>query len=238
MFFAQGVLVLSKRNWSITIPMVVLAIIRLGASAVSTVEMICLRNFHLFVAHYAWVFTLGLVASAMLDILVTASLCWYLSRSRSGIPSMNHVIDEIMLYTINNGILTCLCTVVSLTCWIRMPHNLVFLGIHFAICKLCANSFMATLNTRESLREKAHPSAERPCPLSVLFPDRRKNDDCLNSRTTKLEINVAKTMECRCDAETDLGVGKLSNLNADGPTSEFTSNNHFVKQPVIEVQSA
>ncbi|KDQ51152.1 hypothetical protein JAAARDRAFT_140685, partial [Jaapia argillacea MUCL 33604] len=82
-----------------------------------------------------WVFTFGLSSASALDVLVTISLCYYLVHSRTGHSNMDYVIDKIMVYTINNGSLTCMCTIISLICWVTMSHNLVFLGIHFAISK-------------------------------------------------------------------------------------------------------
>ncbi|KAF7428644.1 hypothetical protein PC9H_007871 [Pleurotus ostreatus] len=91
-----------------------------------------------------WSFTLGLALSCALDIIITASLCYFLLRNRKQTSSMNHVIDSLMLYAFENGSLTCAATVMSMICWLTMPSNLVFMGIHFFISKLYANSLLAT----------------------------------------------------------------------------------------------
>ncbi|EPQ61448.1 hypothetical protein GLOTRDRAFT_89602 [Gloeophyllum trabeum ATCC 11539] len=164
-FFTHRVLVLSKNNWFISGPMWQQQY-RLVSWCLA-ISRVHLRSFDAFVTGYSvspdtvhmpgvtrliplvsvtgqWVFTFGLSSAATLDILITVSLCWYLAQNRTGISSMDQVVDAIMIYTINNGILTCVCTVISLICWVVMPHNLIFLGIHFALSKLYANSFMAT----------------------------------------------------------------------------------------------
>ncbi|KAK7051470.1 hypothetical protein VNI00_004444 [Paramarasmius palmivorus] len=46
-----------------------------------------------------------------------------------------------------------LAATASLICWLLMPHNLIFLGLHFIIEKLYANSLLASLNTRKALRQ-------------------------------------------------------------------------------------
>lgn len=238
-FFTHRVLVLSKNNWFISGPMFLLAFCRLLAAAVSTGLMVHLRSFDAFVTGYSWVFTFGLSSAATLDILITVSLCWYLAQNRTGISSMDQVVDAIMIYTINNGILTCVCTVISLICWVVMPHNLIFLGIHFALSKLYANSFMATINTRETLREKSHPSSERGHPLPVLFPHRSSASNRfldrsgVNSRATKLEINVEKTV--RCEVEVDMEAEMYSGIRSQeyGPRPG-SSGHRSVKQPIEE----
>ncbi|THH16532.1 hypothetical protein EW146_g4112 [Bondarzewia mesenterica] len=79
--------------------------------------------------------------------------------SRTGFGSMDHVIDLIMLYTFNNGALTCLTAIVCMICvsiyallpshriqlsptrpsahaqFVTMPRNHIWLGLYFAISK-------------------------------------------------------------------------------------------------------
>ncbi|KAI9510800.1 hypothetical protein F5148DRAFT_511032 [Russula earlei] len=116
LFFSHRVLLLSRSNWYITAPLVVLAFVRLSAALVSTIEMGRLRSFHEFVQRYGFVFTLGLSTACTLDILITGAMWYFLQMSRTGFGEMDHVIDVIMLYTFNNGALTCVTTVVSLIC--------------------------------------------------------------------------------------------------------------------------
>ncbi|EPQ59984.1 hypothetical protein GLOTRDRAFT_118447 [Gloeophyllum trabeum ATCC 11539] len=214
-FFTRRVLVLSKNNWVVSFPMFGLAFLRLVSATATTALMIKSGTFSAFRESYQWVFTLGLVTSVVVDVLVTLSLCHYLQTSRTGFSDMDQVIDTIMLYTINNGSLTCVSTIVSLICWLVMPTNLVYLGFHFAISKLYANSFLATLNTRDTLRERSQHSSERGHPLPIIFPSRMNgtnrftmnNNDInpLETTATKLQINVEKTIHCEVDGEIDIG---------------------------------
>ncbi|KAI0043791.1 hypothetical protein FA95DRAFT_1609083 [Auriscalpium vulgare] len=205
-FFAHRVLRLSKNNWWLTTPLFALAFGRLGAALVSTVEMGKLKSFRAFTDDYGYVFTFGLSQSCALDIFITAAMGYYLHTSRTGFGGrMDRVIDMIMIYTFNNGALTCVTTVVSLICWLSMPRNLVFLGLHFAISKLYANSLLATLNSRRSLRSRSQPSGDTDLP--VLLPNRRMTGlfsevhtssrsmgDNLTSKT--LQVSVEKTVRC------------------------------------------
>ncbi|KZT22683.1 hypothetical protein NEOLEDRAFT_1180759 [Neolentinus lepideus HHB14362 ss-1] len=203
-FFTHRVLILSKHNWFISVPMWILALFRLVCASATTALMVHLQSFDQFLNRYRWIFTLGLATSAAVDILIAASLCYYLRRNRTGFSNMDHVIDTIMLYTINNGSLTSLATVISLICWLSMPHTLIFLGFHFAISKLYANSFLATLNTRETLRGRSQGSSDSAYPMPVIFQGRLTTDRfgvqndlqvaTLDQRTTKLQINVEKTI--------------------------------------------
>ncbi|KDQ62994.1 hypothetical protein JAAARDRAFT_28988 [Jaapia argillacea MUCL 33604] len=217
-FFTHRVLILSKRNWLLCGPMFMLAVLRLGAASATTGLMIHIGSFSGFLASYRAIFTLGLATSAVLDVLVAVGMCYYLRNSRTGFSSMDYVIDTIMLYTINNGTLTCVATIVSLICWLTVPQNLLFIGFHFAIAKLYANSFLATLNTRDSLRERSQGSSnDRGYPMPVVFPGRLhtnrfsgsgtkggQNDDAMEGRSTKLQINVAMEKTIQVDGDPEI----------------------------------
>ncbi|KAJ6622105.1 hypothetical protein B0H10DRAFT_2015282 [Mycena sp. CBHHK59/15] len=155
-FFAHKIYKSSRRNWLITVPIVILAFLRLFAASVSTTEMIRLHRYSAFTEKYpGWVFTTGLSLSAGVDILITGWLCYFLQkmRKRTASTRMAQVVDTLTLYTLENGFLTCVTTTASLICWLTMPTNLVFLGLHFVIGKLYANSLLISLNTRKELRE-------------------------------------------------------------------------------------
>ncbi|KAJ6615788.1 hypothetical protein B0H10DRAFT_2190859 [Mycena sp. CBHHK59/15] len=155
-FFAHKIYNSSRKNWWITAPIVILAFLRLFAASVSTTEMIRLHRYSAFTEKYpGWVFTTGLSLSAVVDILITGWLCYFLQRMRrrTASTSIDHVVNTLTLYTLENGLLTCLTTTASLICWLTMPTNLVFMGLHFVIGKLYANSLLISLNTRKGLCE-------------------------------------------------------------------------------------
>jgi len=99
-----------------------------------------------------WLFSMGLALSSGVDILITVFLFFLLQRSRNNSLNLDHIIDSLILYTFEIGSLTSAATVVSMICWLRLDNSLIFLGLHFVIGKLYANSLLATLNAREQLR--------------------------------------------------------------------------------------
>lgn len=194
-FFVQRVYMLSKYNWYITIPLLVLACVRIGAAMVSTIKMISGRTFSGFAQHYGWVFTLGLSASSVLDLLICCALLYYLGKSRTGFSSMDQVINSLSLYSIESGLVPCMVTVSALICWLTMQNNLVFLGLHFIISKLYANSLLATLNARARIRARSVRSAEDhpvPMPLFIHTSQRGQMGITTDLTDTKLQINVER----------------------------------------------
>ncbi|TCD65580.1 hypothetical protein EIP91_002464 [Steccherinum ochraceum] len=213
-FFAHRILTLSRYNWFIVTPIFVLALARLGFACVTTSRMILLGSFEeftkvsavLFSALRQYIFTAGLALATAVDIMIAAALIWFLNKNRTGFSAMDTVIDSITLYTVESGLLTSVITVISLIFWLTMSHNLVFLALHFAISKLYANAFLATLNARKALRGRTRSSGGGSShPMPVLFPTgfsrlSRLNRDYSSRHdvepiTTKVQINVEKTVE-------------------------------------------
>jgi len=207
-FFAHRIYKLSKHNLWITFPIVILAFLRLCAACVTTAEMIRLGTFSAFVQQFRWVFTLGLGLSSTVDIVISVFLCYSLQTSRSASSSMDHVINLIILYTVENGALTCAATIISMICWLIMPSNRVFLGIHFFICKVYANSLLATLNTRKTLqRKRTRISKSSGLSRPALLTNTSGRFSHLSSptektmRPTTVEINVEQTVEYEVEVD-------------------------------------
>ncbi|KAJ7662832.1 hypothetical protein DFH06DRAFT_358455 [Mycena polygramma] len=156
LFYAQSIYRSSGKNWYLTGPIVCLASLRLLAAIVATIEMLHLRRWDAFSKPYPrLLFTAGLSLSAATDAIITACLCYYLRKIRklSSSSVMKGVFDTLTLYTLENGLITCLTTVGSLTFWLALPASSIALSLHFIIGKLYPNSLLVLLNTRKGLRE-------------------------------------------------------------------------------------
>jgi len=211
-FFAHRIMILGEKKRIIAGVIATLALFRLIAALGSTVEMIRTGSFSRFGRPFPGCFlTIGLSLSAIVDILIAISLCYFLRviRGRMGPSLMSNLIDSITLYTLQNGALPCIVTIVTFLCWVTMSSNLIFLGIHFSITKLYANSLLATLNFRRPLRDKHRKSTAAPFPpsfsssrargisipvgLSLLDMSKSTNT---SGKSVRLEVNVSETVEC------------------------------------------
>ncbi|TFK18658.1 hypothetical protein FA15DRAFT_602900 [Coprinopsis marcescibilis] len=120
---------------------------------VSAGKWIRLQSFAEFVEVSSWSFTLGLALSSAVDIIVTLSL-FVLLRDTVGPDTLRlgRIIDSLVLYTVEIGTMTWpehpkfryILNLNSIIQWLTMRHNLIFLGLHFIIGKLYANSLLAT----------------------------------------------------------------------------------------------
>jgi len=159
MFFIYRIYILSSRNLFIAVPLSLIAAVRLAFACLTTAKLIELRSLEGFVDEYAWSFTAGLSISAILDVLITGCMCWFLRTRKREFSNLNDVLDSLILYAFENGVLTTVAAVLSLVTWITMPHNLVFMAAHFVIIKFYANSLLATFNARAIARGNISPVA-------------------------------------------------------------------------------
>ncbi|RPD54052.1 hypothetical protein L227DRAFT_512303 [Lentinus tigrinus ALCF2SS1-6] len=195
-FFVFRLFKLSKGNYWITAPIVSPSLHRHVLP-----RRIRLGSFYEFGVHYRWVFTLGLVLSCVVDFLITSGLCFYLRRSRTGTGRFDHILDSVTLYTVENGLLTSVTTVVSLIFWLAKPHVLVYLGLHFAISKLYANSFLASMNARKILRAQSESQSGSGHRLPVIFTSR------IGRRHTGGQVDFGTAVQITVDKTVDYGTG-------------------------------
>ncbi|KAI6100405.1 hypothetical protein EDD16DRAFT_1762705 [Pisolithus croceorrhizus] len=197
----------SGNNWYIALPVIILAFCRLLAACCSTSEIIRLKHYSLFIRPYpAWIFTTGVTLSASVEIIITMTMIIFLGSRKTGFANMNHIINSLVLYTLETGSVTSIVTVASLICWLIMRHNLIFLGMHFAIAKLYANSLLATLNTRKRLRIDRMYSSEREHTggLAAGLPYTGVNKSLVSQRILRalLQLRRAHQMQLNVNVET------------------------------------
>ncbi|KAF9064115.1 hypothetical protein BDP27DRAFT_1450941 [Rhodocollybia butyracea] len=143
----------SGRNYWITVPIVVFATLRVVSAIVTTAYMIKTKSFERFRNEIGWVFTTGLVLSCVVDILIAGIMTLILKQNRAQFSTLHSVIDTLVLYTLETGSITAITTIAASITWftVSLP-NLAFLALYFIIVKLYANSVLAMLNSRMSLR--------------------------------------------------------------------------------------
>ncbi|KIK68225.1 hypothetical protein GYMLUDRAFT_708930 [Collybiopsis luxurians FD-317 M1] len=206
---------MSRRNWWLTGPIAFLCLARLGLAFASTVEMIELKTFAEFSAKFKILFTCGLLVSAATDILVSGARYWYLRDLKQGYFQTQEAVDAVVVFTINDGLLTCLVAVAVAVCWLAMPQNFVYLGFYFTVPKLYSNSVLATLNLRNWYRHRyawprqragvsimrgsgseQRPHSVLPVPMPNASAVKRTNSDIENGR---VEVYVERELDYSVD---------------------------------------
>jgi hypothetical protein len=106
------------------------------------------------VVESSWLLYTSLGGAVFADLFVALSLCVLLDHSRSGFKSTDSLVNTLMMYSINTGILTSVCAIACFVTFTIWPHSFIFIGIYFVLGKLYVNTILAVLNTRAFLRAR------------------------------------------------------------------------------------
>ncbi|KAH9933255.1 uncharacterized protein BXZ73DRAFT_101215 [Epithele typhae] len=149
-FFARRLWLMGK-NWLLVTTIVVMALLQIIAVIIFTIESFRLVQFAKFTT-LTWEICLGLGASVVGDVIIAASMCYYLYRRRTGLGKTDSVVTMLMVYSVNSGVLTSIVALLSLILFLAMPTNLVWISVFFLLGKCYVNAFLGLLNSREQLR--------------------------------------------------------------------------------------
>lgn len=93
----------------------------------------------------------GLAAAG--DVLIAGALCTLLHLSRTGFRKSDTMINRLILFSVNTGVLTSVCALGSLISILVAGQTFIYIAFFFCIGRLYTNSLLATLNARESIRK-------------------------------------------------------------------------------------
>ncbi|KAG2108958.1 uncharacterized protein F5147DRAFT_693500 [Suillus discolor] len=146
-FLARRVYHLSNKNMIITASVMSLVI----AELVIVVSDLELATFTQVRQIKSWSMSINAVA-AVGDILIAVLLCTFLQRSRTGFRRSDTMINKLMLFTINTGLITSVCAMMSFISIVVWPDTFIYIAFYFCVGRLNCNSLLATLNARKGIR--------------------------------------------------------------------------------------
>jgi len=184
-FYARRVWIVS-RNIYLTVIILILSVIHFALGIVFTIG-----SFETTRAEFSnliWITSVGLGSAAAADMLIGVSLCYYLSKNRTGFSRTDNLISTLMKYSLTTGFLTGIMACLVVITFATMPNNFVYVAFFWISGKCYVNCVLAALNSRESLREKAHPPDGSflnlsGVPTGSTSPTRRKPSLAVNVET-------------------------------------------------------
>ncbi|KAI0714316.1 hypothetical protein C8T65DRAFT_644692 [Cerioporus squamosus] len=115
--------------------------------------------------------------TAATDIMLCGTLVTLLARSRTGSTGSNRLINKLLFYTINTGLFTTICSVLSLITVIVLPDTSVYVMCYYIGSRMYSISLLSTLNAREGLRTAAEKFGHNSLPhLSSSHLSRRSQE--------------------------------------------------------------
>ncbi|PPQ66561.1 hypothetical protein CVT24_007126 [Panaeolus cyanescens] len=100
------------------------------------------------------------VSAIISDILIAVALCVLLGSKRIGFDDTNSIIDRLIIFAINRCILTSAIAIVETIVFSVLPNSFYSVAIDFVIGKLYANSLLAVLNSRATIRHNPEARSE------------------------------------------------------------------------------
>ncbi|KAF8872118.1 hypothetical protein BD779DRAFT_1715344 [Infundibulicybe gibba] len=112
----------------------------------------------------AWLITLVLSVGAAVDLLIAASLCYYLNRLMSPITMRRtaRIMDRLISWTIQTGLVTRLDSIQSESCYVLIMNKYdisccshlrgIWMAIYTVLAKLYSNSLLLSMIVRLNVR--------------------------------------------------------------------------------------
>ncbi|KAF8526920.1 hypothetical protein BU17DRAFT_61896 [Hysterangium stoloniferum] len=115
---------------------------------------------HVPSSHHKWVVDTWLGSAAICDIFVSAAIVRSLWRSRTGMRRTNNMINNLIVWTVNAGILTSTWAFLDIILFTSSRNTLIHDFFNVMLAKLYANSLFATLNHRHATSVLDESSAQ------------------------------------------------------------------------------
>jgi len=192
-----------SRNMIFSTTLLVLAIARLAIGWMNSVLAIKDALWEDFRAKTFASIVAGYVLSVLTDALLAVALCWLLRNLRTGVKRTDNMIDNLLIYTINTGVLTSIGALVVLILFLCLPTSLAFIGVLQVQTKLYGISFLASLNSRNSMLNKAKATRQSSIRINNFVVSRSHNNaNTKRGNTNPINhIEIHKTMETINDVE-------------------------------------
>ncbi|KAJ7050346.1 hypothetical protein C8F01DRAFT_1377764 [Mycena amicta] len=154
-FFAFRIWSLAPTNFVRIVPMLlwISAFVYLIAAAAASALQISAASVPAFIDRYGWLLLVPWVMNLINDNTITISLVLLLLRTRSkGLNRTTALVDKLVKWTIETGMITSIFSIITLAFYEREKPTFIWVGIQFVKARLFANSLLASLNSRQTLR--------------------------------------------------------------------------------------
>ncbi|KAF9059114.1 hypothetical protein BDP27DRAFT_1302891 [Rhodocollybia butyracea] len=156
-YFAWCLFLLNKKQKKVTLLIMALALAQIGAGLAQTINITVLGTLlKIEATKPALIFQSAATLSC--DAVITIALYLTLRSKRTGMDSTNTLLQKLTVIAVNRGAFTTLGAAVNMTLFLALPGTFYYLLGLMTSSKLYLNSMLATLNTRQHIKQTAHDS--------------------------------------------------------------------------------
>ncbi|KAI0364320.1 hypothetical protein BV20DRAFT_1125692 [Pilatotrama ljubarskyi] len=152
-FFTRRVYLIGRHYRAIVVVVPILMLAILGFAIAASVDAFLRPTFADF-EKVTWLTSAGFGIAVVVDFVLTGALIMTLQKSRTGFQRTDSLIDLLIIYAINTGLLTGIFSVLSFIFAITSPSKLIYSAFNIIAAKSYANSLLAVLNSRKGLMDR------------------------------------------------------------------------------------
>ncbi|KAF4583383.1 hypothetical protein EYR40_010839 [Pleurotus pulmonarius] len=105
--------------------------------------------------------TAGLGVAVVTDVCISATLCYYLQKGRTGFRRSDDIITKLIALTITTGLLSTLFVIANLVALVAAPEKLYSLFFNFMLGKLYINALLTSYVSRSKIDTPVKPTFNR-----------------------------------------------------------------------------
>ncbi|KAI5829466.1 hypothetical protein K523DRAFT_242104 [Schizophyllum commune Tattone D] len=158
-FLARRVFILSGRNWVLTVLIWALALAQ-GCMGWSIAISSLLHPDGTEIKKYAELVPPTFALTAATDVVVTASLVFYLQIRKTGVQGTNGLVNRLICMTVKSGLISSSLALSACIIQLRCPESFVPIALCFILGKAYANTFLTSLNNRDTIRSQSLASTD------------------------------------------------------------------------------
>jgi len=143
------------------------------------------------------------------DATIAIVLSFLLHTSRSGFRKTDTIINRLIMFTVNTGVLTGVCAVLTLITNIAFPNTFIYMIFYILVARVYTNSLLATLNSRDSVRRGMPDTTGNASSMANSVNLDRIRMRPLDGEMTK-HTNHALSIKVDTETTRDDGTGKMS----------------------------
>ncbi|KAI0788212.1 hypothetical protein C8Q74DRAFT_1256579 [Fomes fomentarius] len=98
-----------------------------------------------------WLSSGGFPFALVTDVMLTCMMIIYFRTSRTGLKSTETLLNTLIVYTINTGLLTSTLSLCSLVLALALPKDFIFVAVNMCAAHSYVVSVLAVMNSRTSL---------------------------------------------------------------------------------------
>ncbi|KAF4616603.1 hypothetical protein D9613_008516 [Agrocybe pediades] len=200
-----------------------LAILHFGSGEVAAIEFLLLKRFAKF-GSVKVPSILRLSSAAVCDTAIAVSLTYFLHKKRTGFKKTDEMINYLILFSINSGLLLSAISIASLITYLVVPRTWVYTALCFLLSRLYATTFLCSLNSRQILihndnyiaNEKVDNGRIRIQPklLGSQYWSLSRSSTAERDRTPRTPTQIFVVTETVTDVPQTMDAAKIRNSNS------------------------